>query len=144
MKAFCILLCQKPIEGTFASNVLRHGCGALWIDGGRVALLGDGDGWDVPAPKFDSPTGNIYGFKTGEGRLLGVRATPNARGRFPANVVLEAGEVEAGFPETGTSYRLTRKDDNEGLLGWKGKATDGYKDSGTAVRFFKQFGGQST
>lgn len=31
-----IVLCRKPLEGTYASNIMTHGCGALNIDGCRV------------------------------------------------------------------------------------------------------------
>lgn len=31
-----IILCRKPLEGTYANNVMTHGCGALNIDGCRV------------------------------------------------------------------------------------------------------------
>lgn len=30
------ILCRKPLDGTYANNVLTHGCGALNIDGCRV------------------------------------------------------------------------------------------------------------
>jgi DNA modification methylase len=33
-----IVLCQKPIEGTYAANCLKWGCGALNIDGCRIGI----------------------------------------------------------------------------------------------------------
>jgi DNA modification methylase len=30
-----IILCRKPLEGTYANNVMTHGCGAINIDGTR-------------------------------------------------------------------------------------------------------------
>lgn len=31
-----IILCRKPLEGTYANNIMTHGCGALNIDGCRI------------------------------------------------------------------------------------------------------------
>jgi DNA modification methylase len=31
-----IILCRKPLDGTYANNIMTHGCGALNIDGCRV------------------------------------------------------------------------------------------------------------
>ncbi len=30
-----IILCRKPLDGTYANNIMEHGCGALNIDGSR-------------------------------------------------------------------------------------------------------------
>ena len=31
-----VVLARKPLSGTVAQNVQKWGCGALWIDGGRI------------------------------------------------------------------------------------------------------------
>jgi DNA modification methylase len=77
-----IIIAQKPLEGTYANNVLKHGVGALNIDACRISLQGEkaptgsgkSDAWrraEGREDKFESPT----------------KETP-ATGRFPANLLL--------------------------------------------------------
>jgi site-specific DNA-methyltransferase (adenine-specific) len=88
-----ITVARKPLIGTVAENVLAHGTGGLNIDGCRV----DGAPPSVPQPVFNSPTGRIYGMKTGEGRNGEMS---QATGRWPANLIHDGSdEVVAGFPE---------------------------------------------
>jgi DNA modification methylase len=88
-----ITVARKPLIGTVAENVLEHGTGGLNIDGCRV----DGAPPSVPQPVFNSPTGRIYGMKTGEGRNGEMS---QATGRWPANLIHDGSdEVVAGFPE---------------------------------------------
>jgi site-specific DNA-methyltransferase (adenine-specific) len=88
-----ITMARKPLIGTVAENVLAHGTGGLNIDGCRV----DGAPPSVPQPVFKSPTGRIYGMKTGEGRNGEMS---QATGRWPANLIHDGSdEVVAGFPE---------------------------------------------
>ena len=50
-----VLLCRKPLEGTVAANLLRHGTGALNIDGARVGA-GEGQGrWPANLMHDGSP-----------------------------------------------------------------------------------------
>jgi DNA modification methylase len=61
----------------------------------------------VPQPAFNSPTGAIYGFKTGEGRNGEMS---HASGRWPANVVLDEEAARAldemsGMLQTGGGIR---------------------------------------
>lgn len=76
-----ICLARKPLGGTVAANVAEYGTGALNIDATRIG----GPPPSVPQPKFNSPTGAVYGFKAGEGRNGEMS---QASGRWPANVVL--------------------------------------------------------
>lgn len=93
-----VTVARRPIEGaTVASNVLLHGCGALNVDGSRVAA----DGVSNHARGAESSVSKgIYGDSKGqethqtEGQKLG---------RWPANLVLEhregckcVGEKEVG------------------------------------------------
>lgn len=79
------LLIQKPLDKTFANNVVKHGCGALNIDGTRISLQ-RGDplesgiaGRDDKALDTGDAAG-AWGFKSVD-REAGL-------GRFPANLVL--------------------------------------------------------
>jgi DNA modification methylase len=137
-------LCRKPLEGTVAANVLKHGTGALNIDGCRV-------------PTEETPSANRRKGKTPEregGHWANDRRSPETYhtprtgeqlGRFPANLIHDGSdEVLAGFPQansarasgnpnnpkrgknhTATSYG--QGDDTE---------TNDYRDTGSAARFF--------
>jgi DNA modification methylase len=87
------IMARKPLIGTVAENVLAHGTGALNVDGCRV----EGAPPSVPQPVFNSPTGRIYGMKTGEGRNGEMS---QAAGRWPANLIHDGSEeVLAAFPQ---------------------------------------------
>lgn len=59
-----VLLCRKPLEGTVAANLLRHGTGALNIDGARVGA-GEGQGrWPANFMHDGSPE-VVAGFPPG-------------------------------------------------------------------------------
>ena len=71
-----VLLFQKPLEGTYAENVLKWGCGALNIDGCRI---GGAYKWRASDSKnFDASSFGSGSF--GEG--------PHSQGRWPANFLL--------------------------------------------------------
>jgi len=94
------ILARKPLDGTVAQNVQRWGCGALWIDGGRV-------GTDVVSTHSRGSNGAFPkrpGEKTvGEsGRIKdqreGLDHSPRM-GRWPANILHDGSpEVAACFP----------------------------------------------
>jgi DNA modification methylase len=127
-----LTLARKPLDGTVAANVLKHGVGGLNVDGCRV----DGAPPSVPQPVFKSPTGRIYGMKTGEGRNGEMS---QATGRWPANLIHDGSdEVVAGFPESvGSKQSETIK--NKGNS-WKNTSKEvqwtAYNDKGSAARFF--------
>ena len=136
------VLARKPIEGTVANNVLKHGTGGLNIDGTRVeAEPGLAKNWtDRKAPAgFNGDKSGIYGS--------GKTDTPSdytPTGRFPANLIHDGSdEVEAVFPQTKAGVAVRR---NKGIVASKNvtfNANDptntedvGYGDSGSASRFF--------
>lgn len=99
-----VTLARKPLGGTVSSNVLRHGAGALNIDGSRIGVVGE----KIHAPQSDPSK------RQGEvGRDLGITRSSigemqaaqqasiekaNNLGRWPANVLLQhaAGCVRTG------------------------------------------------
>jgi site-specific DNA-methyltransferase (adenine-specific) len=120
-----IVLARKPLDGTVAETVLKHGTGALNIDGCRV---GDEEISQHGRTKDD------FGFTTAE--AAGRAWT----GRWPANVVRDGSpEVLAGFPETGPG-QIGGVNDPNGSFGYHGgaggKSIPGIADSGSAARFF--------
>lgn len=91
-----IVLARKPLEGTVAQNVMKHGVGGINIDGCRV-----GDSKQVPASA--SKTENaIYG-KGMSSATFGANGSgfdPNI-GRFPANFIHDGSEeVVSLFPDS--------------------------------------------
>jgi DNA modification methylase len=78
MEIICVA--RKPIQGTVAGNVLKHGTGALNVDGCRV------EGGPRPHIEGARSAGrdDVRGFKRGS-RHLGTTTA----GRWPPNVVLD-------------------------------------------------------
>lgn len=91
-----IVLARKPLEKglTVAENVKKWGCGALNIDGTRIA----GSIPQGPQPLFNT-TGSIYNMKTGEGRNGEMS---RAEGRWPANVIFDEEAAQLLDEQSGT------------------------------------------
>jgi hypothetical protein len=143
MEPICVA--RKPLDGTVAANVLKHGVGALNIDGCRIAANGDDSGsW-----------GN--GRRAGGFADIGAdkgSSKPNGKkhdaGRWPANVVHDGSdEVVNGFPDVGksTGGRTANISKTSKIYGGgNGLGQDltaesvrgdpGFGDSGSASRFF--------
>jgi DNA modification methylase len=136
-----IIVARKPLEGTVATNVLKHGTGALNVDGCRV----EGSPPSVPQPVFNSPTGRTYGMKTGEGRNGEMS---QAAGRWPANFIHDGSDEVVGlFPVTkergnkseSISSGNRRQQDDYGLRAVSCGADKNHGnpgESGSAARFF--------
>ena len=128
-----VTLAIKPLDGTFAENVLRYGLAGMNLEGSRVGtdefVLHGGGG----------------GAGTGWGKKNEINL-PRV-GRFPANVILDdRADVLDEFPDTGMSCGGTEgspKFQNQGAGdSWKSVPTGspygfGYGDAGSAYRFFK-------
>ena len=79
-----IVVAQKPKDGSYVSNVMKHGVGPLNIDACRIGLssgddprLGGKGSW-----KTDNMAQNAYGERKGK------KISSSSLGRWPANVVL--------------------------------------------------------
>lgn len=131
-----IILARKPLEGTVAANVLKHGVGGLNIDASRVETE---DKYSYP----NGPGGKSYQYSSDK-RGPEVRPNPtesHPKGRWPANVIHDGSdEVEAGFPVAKKSNAIgsMTKSNNRELYGSfeGGKWANGHGDSGSASRFF--------
>lgn len=132
-------LLRKPLDGTIAGNVLKHGTGAINIDGCRIAYE-DGEVNFDRKQRQQHSEGAIEGA-FGAASLIGTEiSTYKEAGRWPANVTTDGSdEVVAGFPES-KSLDFPRHAGAFGQQGVFGKAkgatTRGYTDSGPASRFF--------
>jgi len=122
-----IIMARKPLTSTVAANVLKHGTGAINVDGCRVPGVLDGD-----PNRF---------AKTNGGSFAAFTDAPVVRseGRWPANVLHDGSEEVTGLFPTKTSggtpfsrpsgmgyHGATGQDDVAGNRG----------DSGSAARFF--------
>jgi site-specific DNA-methyltransferase (adenine-specific) len=131
-----ICLARKPLESTVAANVLKHGTGALNIDGCRVEAQGR------PAREANYKPGFADVGVSGGSKAVGETDL----GRWPANLCHDGSdEVLAGFP-----VEAGGRDKREGGSGHRpgGFANVGadsgcnepngllYGDSGSAARFF--------
>lgn len=129
-------LFRKPLaEPTVAANVLRHGTGALNIDGCRVEGGGN--------KTFDRDAGerSRENYRTG----TTVGASRPAGARWPANLCHDGSpEVLEAFAAFGESKSRAgwRNNTNQGHEGWSGGTIrqgplfSGHADSGSAARFF--------
>lgn len=97
-----ITLARKPLIGTVADNILRHGVGAINIDGCRVG--------DEALPEQKAGQAKLGTFERGE------MTTPAPCGRFPANLI-----HDGNVPILGEASRFfycakaSKKDRDEGL-----------------------------
>jgi len=116
------VLARKPIEGTVANNVLKHGTGGLNIDGTRVGT----------ETMINQPCSTNDRLAMGNGWRKDAQPTI-ATGRFPANLIHDGSdEVEAVFPNDNQRFFYTSKapksERNAGLEGFEEQITnDGRK-----------------
>lgn len=130
-------LFRKPLTGKIVENVLEWGTGSINIDACRV----DGSVKSVPQPAFNSPTGRVYGFQTGEGRS--GEFSQSAKGRWPANLIHDGSdEALSVFPVAGKNNSSVRSNGfvDSAVYGDSNKpyhSLRGYNEqAGSASRFF--------
>jgi DNA modification methylase len=133
-----VVVARKPLDGTVAANVLRHGTGALNIDGCRISANGERFGGGATGT-----SGFVDGYERGDGFVEG-----NPAGRWPANVILDgahAAELDrqapntgAAAPASGPTYSGPSKSDSmAGAFRGNGDAPPVFHgDTGGASRFF--------
>jgi len=135
-----ITVARKPLVGTVAENVLRHGTGAINVDACRVEC---DDKAKFPSGVV-SKTEAVFGGGSGRyaDRPRGDDASPT--GRWPANLIHDGSDEVVGlFPDTAPSKAGVRRnrsgmgihDSEKGTFG-KEDVFGGFKDSGSAARFF--------
>lgn len=129
-----IVVARKPLSGTVADNVLKHGTGGINIDGCRVP---HGDDVDLSMVLRQGAQSAIYvgGAKPGD-----VLSMYKPGGRWPANLIHDGSdEVVEVFPNVkgskGSGLTETK------ARSWKNTSTAGinrvgHDDNGSAARFF--------
>ena len=144
-----IYLGQKPFsEKTGAANLLKHGVGAVNIDGCRVPVNPEADASRLRTMQRGQRTDDLNGQKWGMSKG-GAYTTQvvRAEGRHPANLILDgSSEVVSMFPDSkGQQGDLKGHDKKRqspnGVFGEMGAAADhqARNDSSSAARFFHQF-----
>ena len=128
------VLARKPLDGTVAQNVLKHGTGGLNIDGTRIGT--DGGGTHCNNRDIN---GKCLGHKDNNDRYGETIHTDNIQGgRFPANLIHDGSdEVEAVFPQTGGGKAKEAGVGNGSSI-FAGAGRTGFTigDSGSASRYF--------
>ena len=130
-----ICVARKPIEGTVAANVQKHGTGALNIDGCRIEYESDYDQKhqeDICRGQANANNGKMFG---GTGKSIASTESPT--GRWPANVIHDGSdEVVSLFPESKSCMSPSNADCEGTIFG--GSRTQGNlpMDSGSAARFY--------
>ena len=127
-----ITVARKPLVGTVAANVLRHGTGALNVDGCRV---GTDAGWSYPNGRGGS---GWHGRESLATNLTDPIAA--TQGRWPANLIHDGSDEVVGlFPQSsGGHWSYKQAKDvgiyQHGLKDMEDAGTD--KTTGSAARFF--------
>ena len=143
---FHIAICRKPLSGnTVAENVVKHGVGGLNIDGCRVGTDG--------ATKRSHQEAYGEGGRGDQGGTqnwrTGHKIVEMQKGRFPANLITDGSdEVMRVFPiiEQPSFRNGNRTQKKPNMIYGKYPTRDddhkccgeGYRDSGSASRFFKK------
>lgn len=151
-----ICLARKPLsEGSIGANVLKHGTGALNIDGCRVPTneqLREGSGI-IPMRHDPSVPRGREGEASADKRYRNEGSTnfaalPGPRGgdpagRWPANILHDGSEeVLAAFPDAPGQQQASRDDQRKQgnvygtITSNGGRIHEPRNDSGSAARFF--------
>jgi site-specific DNA-methyltransferase (adenine-specific) len=135
-----IVLARKPLIGTVAENVLKHGTGAINIDGCRVEGAPRTTHKDSNYRTSANSTFPHSDDAWGKGRVLQSDGAP---ARWPANLVHDGSEeVLAAFPADCKAGGNTGPGFNSGKTNtvygdFADRSNHGsYHDEGSAARFF--------
>ena len=129
-----IIVARKPLDGTVAENLLRHGTGGINVDGCRV----EGEK-GVPASLSDA---GQHGWRTGGD----MERKQQQNGRWPANLIHDGSDEVVGLFPSPHGAGCARAGSSDPRMTeaktWQGPATQDtgkmhrFGDSGSAARFF--------
>jgi site-specific DNA-methyltransferase (adenine-specific) len=132
-----IIMARKPLEGTVAANLLKHGTGAINVDGCRIGTTKRVPGYLPKVANRDKGKGWGHGLPDGSSD----GHNPNV-GRWPANFMHDGSpEVLAGFPQTGPAKQANRgRGYGDGIFSndcnYSGTLRGHSDGGGSAARFF--------
>lgn len=130
-----ICLARKPLIGTVAENVLKHGTGSINIDACRVGSDTRSRSTGQQISENTSMAGGNYSRE-----IVGT-----VQGRWPANIIHDGSdEVVGAFPQSDGGIAVQRngggmKIGGNGIYGGSNptpRPDAGYNDTGSAARFF--------
>lgn len=124
-----IIVARKPLEGTVAQNVLKHGTGGMNIEACRVEGV-----IEHRAGGLHRGSGNTVGSFSGT-----TEFEKEPHGRWPANLIHDGSDEVVGlFPaDAGGGFGVRGAHSSEHLKGKKATYEQvGFGDSGSAARFF--------
>ena len=136
-----IVMARKPLDGTVAQNVLKHGVGGINIDGCRVDTDGEVDHRENKEykPTKRKENGVIFNSKNNKD-FSSTEYGFHKQGRFPANVIHDGSdEVVSLFPNTQSSagsFKASDYKQGDGVTSFTRGDFEGYGDDGSASRFF--------
>jgi site-specific DNA-methyltransferase (adenine-specific) len=124
-----ITVARKPLgEKTVVANVLKHGTGAINVDGCRVGA--------ETLPAQSRGVSKIGTFEGADGNI-----TPERDGRWPANLIHDGSDDVVGlFPVTTSGKPCGKRGASNHNVAYAdvavGSDLTGYGDTGSASRFF--------
>lgn len=129
-----IIVARKPLDGTVAANVLKHGTGAINVDGCRV----DANDIDALKKNWDRVQSTSQGITSTGLKAIDLSGRAPS-GRWPANLIHDGSdEVVALFPSADGSHpQRPTHSTNAAFGGGRYDNSSCYGDSGSAARFFK-------
>jgi site-specific DNA-methyltransferase (adenine-specific) len=129
-----IVMARKPFKGNVANNVIKHGTGAINIDGCRVETT---DTYSYP----NGPQGNSFSVNEEPDNKRNKAVKSNPLGRWPANFIHDGSdEVVDLFPEYKSVPGGFGGGHQNSYVGGKCEKPVNektvYTDDGSAARFF--------
>jgi len=133
-----ITMARKPLIGTVAANVMKHGTGGINVDGCRV---GAAESLGRPlSSRPEASSVNAYSWSTRPNPQAGqFLDNTGGLGRWPANFIHDGSDEVLGlFPVTTSGSRqLVGYQKLQGVTGFGGADNRNYEgDTGSAARFF--------
>ncbi|MCP4149851.1 MAG: site-specific DNA-methyltransferase [bacterium] len=131
-----IILAQRPLDGTYANNVQKHGCGALHFEGVRIPTEEKLDGGTYGGSNRE--TDGKWEVKNGCGEYK------QPTGRYPSHLLIddhvaEVIDAQSGYSKSPNNIRRSYPKKNRA---WnnenKYREGSGPKDSGGASRYFQR------
>jgi site-specific DNA-methyltransferase (adenine-specific) len=125
-----IVLARKPLAGTVAATVERHGTGAVNVGGCAISC-------DESTARVSGVNRGVFGSDDRQGMIRGGN-----EGRFPAGLMHDgSADVLEAFPQTSSGKPgIKRRGNNGHAYGAEsrppGTPMSGFGDAGSAARFF--------
>jgi DNA modification methylase len=134
-----VVMARKPLIGTVAQNVLKHGTGAINVDGCRISTEESTARYSYERKTSKGTAGGAFGNAERVRHMSDepIHAGGSPLGRWPANIVHDGSdEVVGAFPET-QSGNLNRVNGSGEGYGFAGRSDINHAgDAGSAARFF--------